>query len=59
MIVLNTEYLHMGQLTAPNYDHYRMNQLDLCGTNGLVPFYFVMSRGLDIYLRTSMRTRRA
>ncbi|HEV8001392.1 MAG TPA: hypothetical protein VGP63_16005 [Planctomycetaceae bacterium] len=50
MIVLNTEYLHMGQLTAPNYDHYRMNQLDLCGTSGLAPFYLVMSRGLDILL---------
>src|SRR5580698_8615919 len=50
MIVLNTEYLHMGQLTAANYDHYRMNQLDLCGTSGLAPFYLVMSRGLDILL---------
>jgi hypothetical protein len=50
MIVLNTEYLHMGQLTGANYDHYRMNQLDLCGTSGLAPFYLVMSRGLDILL---------
>ena len=50
MIVLNTEYLGMGQLTGANYNHYRMNQLDLCGTSGLAPFYLVMSRGLDILL---------
>lgn len=50
MIVLNTEYLGMGQLTGENYLHYRMNQLDLCGTSGLAPFYLVMSRGLDILL---------
>ena len=50
MIVLNTEYLGMGQLTGQNYSHYRMNQLDLCGTSGLAPFYLVMSRGLDILL---------
>src|SRR6185503_3925327 len=28
----------------------RMNQLDLCGTSGLSPFYLSMSRGLDILL---------
>jgi len=50
MIVLNTEYLGMGQLTGENYSHYRMNQLDLCGTSGLAPFYLVMSRGLDVLL---------
>jgi hypothetical protein len=50
MIVLNTEYLNMGQLAGANYDHYRMNQLDLCGTSGLAPFYLAMSRGLDILL---------
>jgi hypothetical protein len=50
VLVLNTEYLGMGQLKGPSYDHYRMNQLDLCGTSGLAPFYLVMSRGLDILL---------
>ena len=40
----------MGQLAGPNYDHYRLNQLDLCGTSGVAPFYLVMSRGLDILL---------
>ncbi|HUE17775.1 MAG TPA: hypothetical protein VMR25_26705 [Planctomycetaceae bacterium] len=50
MIVLNTEYLQMGQLTGANYNHYRLNQLDLCGTSGVAPFYLVLSRGLDILL---------
>jgi hypothetical protein len=50
MIVLNTEFLGFGQLNSPNFDHYRPNQLDLCGTCGVCPFYFVMSRGLDILL---------
>ena len=30
--------------------HYRMNQLDLCGTSGLAVFYLSMKRGLDILL---------
>src|SRR5262249_30149493 len=44
------EWLNMGQLRADNYGHYKMNQLDLCGTCGLAPFYLSMSRGLDIIL---------
>ena len=28
----------------------RMNQLDLCGTSGLAPFYLAMKRGLDVLL---------
>jgi hypothetical protein len=50
MIVLNTEFLGFGQLNGPNFDHYRPNQLDLCGTSGVSPFYLVMSRGLDVLL---------
>lgn len=50
MIVLNPEWVGMGQLRGSNYVHYRMNQLDLCGTSGLAPFYLAMSRGLDILL---------
>jgi hypothetical protein len=50
MIVLNTEFLGFGQLNRPNFDHYRPNQLELCGTSGVSPFYLVMSRGLDILL---------
>jgi hypothetical protein len=50
MIVLNPEWIGMGQLRGSNNVHYRMNQLDLCGTSGLAPFYLAMSRGLDILL---------
>ena len=50
LIVLNAEWIGMGQLNSTNYQHYRMNQLDLCGTSGLAPFYLAMSRGLDILL---------
>jgi hypothetical protein len=50
MIVLNMEYLGMGELKGPDFDHGRMNQLDLCGTSGVATFYLAMSRGLDILL---------
>ncbi len=50
MIVLNMEYLGMGELNLPDFDHTRMNQIDLCGTSGVATFYLAMSRGLDILL---------
>jgi hypothetical protein len=50
MIVLNVEWLGMGQLRGPGYAHGCMNQLDLCGSSGVAPFYLSMSRGLDILL---------
>jgi hypothetical protein len=50
MIVLNCEWFNMGQLRGDNFQHYRLNQLDLCGTSGLAPFFLSMSRGIDILL---------
>ena len=50
MLALNIEWLGMGQLGDPGFAHYRMNQLDLCGTSGLAPFYLVMSRAIDLLL---------
>lgn len=50
MLALNVEWLGMGQLRTDGFNHYKMNQLDLCGTSGLAPFYLSMSRGLDILL---------
>jgi hypothetical protein len=50
MIALNPDWIGMGQLRSTNYQHYRMNQLDLCGSSGVAPFYLAMSRGLDILL---------
>ncbi|REK21685.1 MAG: hypothetical protein DWQ45_16785 [Planctomycetota bacterium] len=50
MLALNLEWVGMGQLRSEGFVHYRMNQLDLCGTSGLAPFFLSMSRGLDILL---------
>lgn len=50
IISLNAEWLNMGQLRAPGFAHYAMNQLDLCGTSGIAPFYLAMSRALDVLL---------
>jgi dienelactone hydrolase len=50
MLALNVEWLGMGQLATTNFAHGRMNQLDLCGTSGLAPFYLSMKRGLDVLL---------
>ena len=50
MLALNVEWIGMGQLQGEGNSHYRLNQLDLCGTSGLAPFYLSMSRGLDVLL---------
>jgi hypothetical protein len=50
MIVLNVEWLAMGQLRMKGNGHGCMNQLDLCGTSGLAPFYLSMTRGLSVLL---------
>ena len=50
MLALNVEWLGMAQLNTPGFDHYRMNQINLCGSSGLAPFYLAMSRGLDLLL---------
>jgi hypothetical protein len=50
IIVLNVEWFGMGQLRSTNFEHTRMNQIDLCGTSGLAPFYLAMKRGLDLLL---------
>jgi hypothetical protein len=50
VITLNVEWFGMGQLKGPGYNHSLMNQLDLCGTAGLAPFYLSMKRGLDVLL---------
>ncbi len=50
MLALDAEWIGMGQLSHSNYKHTRMNQLDLCGTSGLAPFYLSLMRGLDVLL---------
>lgn len=48
MLAMNIEWVGMGQLSTGGFSHARMNQLDLCGTSGLAPFYLCMKRGLDV-----------
>ncbi|MCY2964588.1 MAG: hypothetical protein NT069_13305 [Planctomycetota bacterium] len=50
IIALNPEWFGMGQFRTEGFAHGRMNQLDLCGTSGLAPFYLAMKRGLDVLL---------
>ncbi len=50
MIALNVEWFGMGQLRTDGFVHERMNQIDLCGSSGLAPFYLSMKRGLDVLL---------
>lgn len=50
LLVLNVEWFGMGQLRQAGNRHGCMNQLDLCGTSGMAPFYLAMTRGLDVLL---------
>jgi len=50
VIVLNVEWVGMGQLNLPANAHGTMDQLNLCGTSGLSLFYLNMTRGLDVLL---------
>jgi len=50
MLVLDVEWFGWGQMNHKNYQHSRMNQLDLCGTSGLAPFYLSLTRSLDLLL---------
>ena len=50
MIALNLEWVGMGQLAVPGFNHYKSNQIDLCGTSGVAVHYMEMSRALDILL---------
>ena len=50
MIALNPEWFGMGQLESEGFGHYRINQIDLCGTSGVGPHFLAMQRGLDILL---------
>jgi hypothetical protein len=51
MIVLNPEWFGMGQLKVDGFSHVKMNQLDLCGSSGIAPFYLTMSKGIDLLLK--------
>lgn len=51
MLALNLEWVGMGQLRTPGFVHYKMNQLDLCGTSGIAVHYLSQKRGIDILLQ--------
>lgn len=50
MLSLNPEWVGMGQLRGPGYNHYKSNQIDLCGTSGVAVHFLAMKRGLDVLL---------
>ncbi|MBN1346939.1 MAG: hypothetical protein JXQ73_29890 [Phycisphaerae bacterium] len=50
MIALNPEWIAMGELRLPGYDHYELAYLDLCGQSGVGVFYMLLKRGLDVLL---------
>jgi len=50
MLALNVEWFAFGQLSGAGFQHGAMNQLDLCGTSGLAPFYLSLERSLDVLL---------
>ncbi len=50
MIVLNVDWPGMGQLATAGCRHYRMNQIDLCGSGGIAVHYLYMKRALDLLL---------
>jgi dienelactone hydrolase len=50
MSALSVEWVGTGQLNTPGFAHPSMNQLDLCGTSGLAPFYLSLERSLDLLL---------
>jgi dienelactone hydrolase len=51
MLALNVEWMRMGQLQGEDFNHYCMNQLDLCGTSGIAVHYLAQKRAIDILLQ--------
>jgi dienelactone hydrolase len=47
MIVLNPDWVGMGELNQKPNEHWFASQLDLVGLNGVGIFYLAMRRGLD------------
>jgi dienelactone hydrolase len=50
ILALNFEWFGMGQLKTENFNHYRSNQIDLTGTNGVALHYLAQRRAIDILL---------
>jgi hypothetical protein len=50
ILAMNLEWVGMGQLRGPGFAHYKVNQIDLCGTSGVAVHFLAMKRGLDVLL---------
>jgi dienelactone hydrolase len=50
MLAFNFEWYGMGQLNNENFNHYRLNQIDLAGTSGVALHYLAQRRAIDILL---------
>ena len=50
LLALNLEWVGMGQLNTPGFNHYKINQLDLLGTSGIALHYLAQSRAIDLML---------
>ncbi len=50
MLALNPEWVGKGQLDVPDFDHARMNQVDLTGTSGVGIHFLAQKRALDLLL---------
>jgi len=48
MLALHPEFLGYGELSNADFRHNRMAYLDLCGINGVVVFYLVAKRAIDV-----------
>ena len=50
ILALSVEWLGMGQLKTPGYNHGLINGIDLCGTSGVAVHYLSLKRSLDLLL---------
>jgi dienelactone hydrolase len=50
IVALNFEWYGMGQLKTDNFNHTRLNQIDLTGTSGVSLHYLAQTRAIDILL---------
>ncbi len=51
MLVLALEWIGMGQLKGPGYQHNNQAWLDLCGVAGVSVMYLELQRGIDVLLQ--------
>jgi dienelactone hydrolase len=51
VLAYNYEWFQKGQMSGKDWEHARLNQLDLTGTSGLAPFFLAHRRLLDVALQ--------